>query len=292
MTLHTGRLKTLLYVASILVSVSCENRFPDGTLSSSGKGLVSASLHKEITIKSAEPISEDFSDYNFRYVGVGDYGTSEYYRFGDIVWPMEWYFGIFRLQAESCTAEEAEVGRGIPRYEGMSRNFDVVNDRTASASVVCSPANCRVQVVFEDNMFTSFSAFKMDITSVVSAEYDEEGNMTSPEVSHRTLTYDALNSSGYFNLHPGVMNIRYTLYIQAFGAEEFIEYKTGWFMEEGETSPAQVERGDAIIFRVKYTGETVTLPGMMFIVSGERFGLIDNNISIGDYTGGNVEEDK
>ena len=72
MTLHTGRLKTLLYVASILVSVSCENRFPDGTLSSSGKGLVSASLHKEITIKSAEPISEDFSDYNFRYVGVGE----------------------------------------------------------------------------------------------------------------------------------------------------------------------------------------------------------------------------
>ena len=65
-----------------------------------------------------------------------------------------------------------------------------------------------------------------------------------------------------------------------------------WFMEEGETSPAQVERGDAIIFRVKYTGEAVTLPGMMFIVSGERSGLIDNNISIGDYTGGNVEEDK
>ena len=153
-------MKALLYAASILVSVSCENRFPDGTLSTSGKGLVSASLHKEITIKSAELISEDFSDYNFRYVGVGDYGTSEYYRFGDIVWPMEWYFGIFRLQAESCTAEEAEVGRGIPRYEGMSRNFDVVNDRMASASVVCSPANCRVQVVFEDNTVLNIDEYE------------------------------------------------------------------------------------------------------------------------------------
>ena len=290
MTLHTGRLITLLYAAIMLIFVSCEDTRQSQVLPE-GMGLVDCTLRSEIVVKSAEATSESFDNYNFRFVGVDGYATSEPMRFGDATWPMPWYFGVFQLQAESCTADEAEVGRGIPRYEGISQKFDVVNGRTASASVVCSPANCRVQVVFEDAMFTSFSAFKMDITSIVAAEYDEEGNETSPETIHRTLTYDALNTSGYFNLYPGVMNIKYTLYIQPFGAEEFIEYKTGWFLEEGETPRAQVERGDAIVFRVKYTGETVDIPGMMFIVSGERSGLIDNSISIGDYVGGNVTED-
>ena len=92
MTLHTGRLMSLLHAAVILIFVSCEDTRQSQVLPD-GMGLVDCTLSSEIVVKSAETVSEVFSDYNFRYVGVGDYGTSEYYRFGDIDWPMEWYFG-------------------------------------------------------------------------------------------------------------------------------------------------------------------------------------------------------
>ena len=287
MTLHTGRLAALLVMVLSFMLTSCEN---DHNVSQ-GKGKVMLSLHSDIVIKSVEPLS-DVSDYNFRFVGVGDYGTSEYYRFGDVSWPFEWYFGVFRLQAESCTVQEADEGYGKWRYEGISQQFEVANDRMATASVLCKVANVNVNVVFDDSMMESFYGMKLAVDTVV-PELAEDGtpDPDSGITVCRSLEFDAIDRSGYYSLPAETVLLRYTLYLKTEGAEEYVETKTGYFTEGTGQAPAFLKAGDLVTLRVIYTGTPIITPGIKFVISGERTS-VDNSVSLDDYAGtGTVVED-
>ena len=111
MTLHTGRFIMLFYAALMLIFVSCEDKNQSQVLPE-GMGLVDCTLRSEIVVKSVEATSENVDNYNFRFVGLNGYATSEPMRFGDAQWPMPWFFGVYYLNAESCTREEAETLRG------------------------------------------------------------------------------------------------------------------------------------------------------------------------------------
>lgn len=297
MTLHTGRFYALAFAALMSILVSCEGEKPSHALAGNGKGMVMLTLYSGIEIKSdAVPIS-DVEDYNFRFVGVDGYATSEYYRYGDVSWPMEWYFGLFRLEAESCTEEEAEVGYGKIRYAGIGEPFSVINDRMATASVVCDVANFRVDVNFNEKMFLSYKDFKLVVESVLAPvyRYDENGELVlvRDEQLIRTLDFTTIRKSGYYNLHADPMILRYDLYVMPDGAEEFLpDPKTSGYVTAGDTDiPAVVSSGDYITLNVNYVGDVRPSPGIKFIVEGERTG-IGNGIGIGDYTQDNVIEDR
>ena len=286
MTLHTGRLAALLLSVLSLMFTSCDNEYND----SMGKGKVMLSLYSDVVFKSAQPLS-DVEDFNFRFVGVGDYATSGYYRFGDVSWPFEWYFGLFRLQAESCTVQEADEGYGKLRYEGISSQFEVVNDRLATASVTCRVANVNVIVQFDDSMFESFGGFRLAVDTVI-PELTEEGepDLASGFTVRRTLDFDAINCSGYYSLPEEPALLRYTLYLKNDGAEEYVESKTGFYVED--SVPAFLNGGDMITLRVSYTGTPIITPGIKFIVSGERTS-VNNGVSLNDYENiGSVVEDE
>lgn len=296
MILHTGRIYALAFAALMFILVSCEADKPSHSLAGNGKGKVMLSLYSDIEIKSeAVPIS-DVDDYNFRFVGVDGYATSDYYRYGDVVWPMEWYFGLFRLQAESCTEEEAEVGYGQLRYEGISLPFAVINDQMATASVICDIANFRVDVNFNDKMFLSYKDFKLTVESVLAPVYelDEDGNMTlvRDEQLMRTLDFTTVDKTGFYNLHHDPMILRYDLYVMLDGASEFLpEPKaSGYVTVKDSTVPLTVNAGDYITLNVNYIGEVQPSAGIKFIVEGERKG-IGNEVEIGDYTQDGVTED-
>ncbi|MBQ7810962.1 MAG: DUF4493 domain-containing protein [Bacteroidales bacterium] len=256
-------------------------------------------LRPEIVIKSAEAVSEGVDDYNFRFVGVDGYATSDYYRFGDVQWPMEWYFGVFRLQAESCTAEEAETLRGRLRYEGISSSFSVVNDRMATASVTCYVANFQVKVNFEDTMYEAFDDYKLTVMSVSAPpveEEDEEGAEEDagteefvPE-TFRTLDFDPFELSGYYNLPDVPVQLNYILYVKMPGAEEFIEAKAGYFSAGDSVLPTLVNAGDIITFTVSYTGKVDVTDGVKFIVSGKK-ATVNTGLDLEDYTDADVKED-
>ena len=296
MTLHTGRFNALILTALILMLVSCEGHEPSHALADKGKGKVILSLSSglEVDIKSeASPIS-DYDDYNFRYVGVDGYATSEYYRYGNVSWPMEWYLGVFCLQAESCTEEEAELQRGCIRYEGISQPFSVINDQMANASVVCSIANIRVNVTFNDEMFLSFADFYLSVETVMAPIYedDEEGNtvMLQPEKSMRTLDFTMIEKTGYFNIHPGDMNLKYSLYARLDGAEEYILQKQDYLSTIGEETDI-IRSGDDITLNVKYVGNVTVTEGVKFIVQGKRKQM-QTGLTIKDYGQVSVVEDK
>lgn len=286
MTLHTGRFCSLMMSAMFFILVSCERTGSFEAQPEEGMG--------KIVLKSAETISE-IDDYNFRFVGVDGYGTSPYYKFSEVSWPMTWYYGIFRLQAESCTLEEAEDGYGRIRYEGIGDPFTVINGQTASASVVCSIANCRVDVTFNDKMFLSFKDFKLKVDSVLAPvyEYDEDGNLveTRGEQLLRTLDFNMLSKVGYYNLHSEPVLLKYTLYTMLDQAEEFIEQASGYLTVDDTDIQAVIKPADFITFNVSYVGEVQVTDGVKFIVGTERQAM-PAGITVPDYSGsGTVTED-
>lgn len=287
MTLHTGRFCSLILSAILLIVVSCEKNGSSEAQPVEGMG--------KIMLKSVETISE-IDDYNFRFVGVNGYGTSPYYKFSEVSWPMTWYYGIFRLQAESCTLEEAEEGYGCLRYEGMSDPFSVINGQAATASVVCSIANCRVSVNFNDKMFLSFKDFKLKVDSVLTPvfEYDDEGNLVEVrgEQLMRTLDFHMLSKVGYYNLHSEPLLLKYTLYTMLDGAQEYVEQASGYYTIGDTGIAAAVRPADFVTFNVDYVGDVVITDGVKFIVGTERKTML-TGITVPDYNGsGTVEEDE
>ena len=295
MTLHTGRFNALAFAALLLMLVSCEGHEPSHALADKGKGKVMLSLSTDLSIdikSEASPIS-DFDDYRIRFVGVDGYATSDYYRYGDVPNPMTWYFGIFRLQAESCTAEQAETGRGCLRYEGISQPFAVINDQTATASVICTVANVRVNVTYNDKMFMSFADFYLSVESVMSPVYEEneDGIMveTKPEQSMRALDFTTIEKTGYFNIHPGDMNLKYSLYVKMDGAEVYMLKNEGYLLGN-DGNPVFIKSGDDITLNVIYVGEVAVTDGVKFIVEGERLPM-HTGLNVKDYEQGAAVED-
>ena len=299
MTLHTGRFKLLLFAALSIFAVSCDDT-GSSQISPEGKGLVMLDLRPEIEIKSAEAVADGVDNYNFRFVGVDGYATSDYYRFGDVQWPMEWYFGVFRLQAESCTSEEAETLRGRLRYEGISSPFSVVNDRTATASVICYVANFQVKVNFDDTMYEAFDDYKLTVMSVSAppVEEDDEEGIEEDDVTEefvpetfRTLDFNPFELSGYYNLPEVPVRLYYVLYVKMQDADEFIEAKAGYFSAGDSVEPTVVNAGDIITFDVKYTGTVTVTDGVKFIVNGRK-DTVGTGLDLEDYNDAKVEEDK
>lgn len=263
-------------------------------ISPEGKGLVMLDLNPAIEIRSVAAVSDGIDDYNFRFVGVDDYATSEYYRYGEVTWPMEWYFGVFRLQAESCTADEAESDRGRLRHEGISTPFSVVNDRTARAVVTCYVANFQVKVNFDDTMYEAFDDYRLTVMTVsappVKEDDEEETEEFVPE-TFRSLDFDPFELSGYYNLQDVPVNLNYILYVKMPGAEEFLEAAAGSFSVGDSAGPSVVNAGDIITFNVSYTGTVAVTDGVKFIVSGQKT-TVNTGLDLEDYTDETVMEDR
>ena len=192
-------------------------------------------------------------------------------------------YGIYRLQAESCTEAEADEGYGCIRYEGVSSSFAVSNGITATAHVTCQVVNVNVNVDFDDSMYEAFSDFKLVVETVLPA-LDEEGqfDMSSEPEIRRTLEFDTINMTGYFSLADQPTLLRYALYIKIDGADEFMESKKGYFTDGNASGPSSLRGGDLVTLNVKYTGAPIVTSGIKFIVSGERTS-VNNSVFLEDY---------
>lgn len=309
MTLHTGRFIMLFYAALMLIFVSCEDKNQSQVLPE-GMGLVDCTLRSEIVVKSVEATSENVDNYNFRFVGINGYATSEPMRFGDAQWPMPWFFGVYYLNAESCTREEAETLRGRLRYEGTSiYPFEVVNERVAQSEVTCSVANFQVRTNFSVKMYEVFEDYKLTVTSVSAPVEDEESPETEVEGDgviedgeesedegvvqevFRTLDFTPFDQYGFYNLQDEPIILQYVLYVKLQGAEEFIPKKEGKFSVSEDGEATIVNAGDIITFNVDYTGTVEITDGIKFIVEGKRK-TVNDGLTLQDYQAGTATEDQ
>lgn len=277
-------------ILCVMVLPSCRK----GTLDELKMGKVSITLSRdsEIEVRS----SSDAGDVEFKFVGLNGYGSSEeFIPYTGEGMEAEWYFGIYRLYAQTCSLEEAELGFGCVRHDGTSEPFTIVNGQVVPVSaVVCRVANCRVTVNFDMSMYEAFADFKFFVRTVkvpVEGEETVSDGDTEEDNVLRTLEFNK-NGIGYYNLNDTPLNLEYILSVRANGAEEYVETARGYLLkEESGAEPAILAAGDAVTFNVRYTGQ-IDNPSsnLVFVIDGMRYPS-ENGIILPDYSEGGVNEE-
>lgn len=282
-----------MMIVNIIALPSCRK----GSLDEPQMGKVSITLSRDTQIEVKS--SSDEGDVEFKFVGLNGYGSSEeFIPYTGVGMEAEWYFGIYRLYAQTCSLEEAELGFGCVRHDGTSEPFTIVNGQVVPVSaVVCRVANCRVTVNFDISMYEAFADFKFFVRTVkVPVEGEETvsgGDDVNMEESNvlRTLEFNK-NGIGYYNLYDTPINLEYILSVRANGADEYVETARGYLLkDETGAEPALLAAGDAVTFNVRYTG-LIDNPSsnLVFVIDGMRYPS-ENGITLPDYSEGGVNEE-
>lgn len=103
----------------------------------------------------------------------------------------------YRVSAESCTAEAAEVGFGVPRLAVTSDPFTVTAGEESAVELCCLPQNAGVTVAIDESFTTDFGT---DYTLTAT-------------LGDRVLTFTQDNTAtvGYYNVPADGASLNYTL---------------------------------------------------------------------------------
>lgn len=109
----------------------------------------------------------------------------------------------YRVSAESCTAEAAEVGVGVPRLAATSDAFTVTAGEESAVALCCLPQNAGVKVAVDESFTTAFGT---DYTLTAT-------------LGDRVLTFTQSNTAavGYYNVPAAGATLSYTLQARRLG---------------------------------------------------------------------------
>lgn len=162
--------KTFLYMMSVaLLAVSCnavriEEPVQYGTLavSLSGDPVI------EVVSKAAETLTPaTAANYNVAVYTSADCsgnpveGTAK--KYSELTSPVVLPAATYYVWAESCTSDEAEFGKGVMRFEGVSPAVEVMPGFASTATVACTVANAVVTVNFDDSVAGKINDLKVTL---------------------------------------------------------------------------------------------------------------------------------
>lgn len=109
----------------------------------------------------------------------------------------------YRVSVESCTAEAAEVGYGVPRLAAISDAFTVTAGEESAVALCCLPQNAGVKVAVDESFTTDFGT---DYTLTAT-------------LGDRVLTFTqaAPTAVGYYNVPAEGATLSYTLQARRLG---------------------------------------------------------------------------
>lgn len=124
--------------------------------------------------------------------------------------------GEYVIYVESCSAGEAEVGLGVPRYVG-SRTFEVTAGRTSTADVVCTMVNAKVTLAYASDFTQKFTPWGLSVA-------DSDGRKLVLEMNSMSTSHDDAVVM-YFNvLDDGDAELMYTLVATDIAADKVMRY--------------------------------------------------------------------
>ena len=187
--------KNFLYMMSAaLLAVSCNTvRIEEPA----GYGTLAVSLSGdpviEVVSKAAETLTPDkAANYNIAVYTSADCsgnpveGTAK--KYSELTSPVVLPAATYYVWAESCTAAEAESGKGSMRFEGVSPAVEVRPGFASTATVGCNVANAVVTVNFDDSVAGKINDLKVTLT--------RETTSRSVEVAY---SEDATRQQVWFN---------------------------------------------------------------------------------------------
>ena len=156
-------------MSAALLAVSCntvsiEEPVQYGTLavSLSGDPVI------EVVSKAAETLTPDkAANYNIAVYTSADCsgnpveGTAK--KYSELTSPVVLPAATYYVWAESCTAADAESGKGVMRFEGVSPAVEVRPGFASTATVECTVANAVVTVNFDDSVDGKINDLKVTL---------------------------------------------------------------------------------------------------------------------------------
>ena len=167
----------------LLASCTKENEGAD----QNGSLFVQISSEVEISVQTK---SDSFDDYNVYLSGTrtdqGDY--SQTLTYAQMLEGCTLPYGVYTVEAENCTALQAEDGLGCARFYGMTSDVKVMSPEPVMVSVDCRMVNAKAQITFDEFLLN---------------EFDAESVSAQMTVGTRSISVSAAQlDAAYFNVDP------------------------------------------------------------------------------------------
>lgn len=157
-------------MSAALLAVSCNTvRIEEPA----GYGTLAVSLSGdpviEVVSKAAETLTPDKAEnYNVAVYTSADCsgnpveGTAK--KYSELTSPVVLPAATYYVWAESCTSAEAESGKGVMRFEGVSPAVEVRPGFASTATVGCNVANAVVTINFDDSVDGKINGLEVTLT--------------------------------------------------------------------------------------------------------------------------------
>lgn len=257
-----------IYAFMLLAVASCSQKLSGPDLYGSLDLKISFDVEAEVSTKTDDAGS--FALYNISLTGTrtgnDPYTASVVY--GEIEAPLVLPYGLYSVEAESCTEIQAHEGYGCVRFYGMTEGVQVKApvENPTPVSVECRMANAKVTVAFDEGFLSDFTDVRAEL-----AMGDRKLTLTPEQAS---------SVQAYFNVGVSGSEIHYSVFGSVDGVER--EYASSILLMPAKHASLKFKSNHNGIL-----GPQVTVDGEMG--TNEITGSIDPGSGT-PVTGGDIEK--
>lgn len=124
--------------------------------------------------------------------------------------------GEYLICVESCNAEEAEEGFGVPRYAG-EKDFTVTAGRTTVETIVCSMVNAKVTLAYAADFTQKYMPWGLSVA-------DSKGRKIALDMEKMSTSHDNAQVMYYNVTDRGVTELMYTIVATDISADKVMRY--------------------------------------------------------------------
>lgn len=154
-----------IYAIMLLAAASCSQKTSGPELYGSLDLRLSSEVEADVSTKAEE--ASTFALYNIRLTGTrtgnDPYTVSVVY--GEIGEPLVLPYGLYSVEAESCTEDQAHDGYGCVRFFGRTEDIQVKApaENPVQVSVECHMANAKVSLDFDAGFLSDFENVRAEL---------------------------------------------------------------------------------------------------------------------------------
>ncbi len=154
-----------IYAIMLLAVASCSQKMSGPELYGSLDLRLSSEVEAEVSTKAEE--ASTFALYNIRLTGTktgnDPYTASVVY--GEIEEPLVLPYGLYSIEAESCTETQAHEGYGCVRFYGKTDGIQIKTpaENPTPVSVECHMANSKISVSFDPGFLSDFEQVRAEL---------------------------------------------------------------------------------------------------------------------------------
>lgn len=180
------------YISLVVLAVSCTQKMSGPQEFGAMDLRVSSDVEVDVSTKSDDKGRYDAYNISLYGIRTGNDPYSASVVYGQIAGPLTLPYGLYSVEAESCTESQAHEGFGCVRFYGKTEGVQVKRpaDNPTPVSVECRMANSRISVSFDEGFVADFESVSVDLSM------GERLLTITPDNSSTALAYFNVSAEG------------------------------------------------------------------------------------------------